>query len=68
MSEMKEWEGGEPAASPIPTPMRASTSVVKLRAIPVMTVIKLHAKSPTAMIVRRDRVSARRAIGTPANV
>ena len=45
-----EWEGGEPAASPIPTSTRAIASWTKLRARPQATVMALQTASPMAMI------------------
>jgi hypothetical protein len=52
----------------MPTPMRASASCPYVRTRPDHAVIALQTASPIAMIVRRDRVSATRAMGMPAQV
>jgi hypothetical protein len=52
----------------MPTPMRAISSIAKPRAAPVNAVIALQTTIPSAMIVRREPVSAQRAIGMPAKV
>ena len=65
---MSENAGGDSAASPTPTPTRASSSCAKFRAAPHAAVMKLQIPMPHAMIARRLRWSAIRAIGNPRMV
>ena len=46
-------EGEEPAASPMPTPIRARKRCVKFIATPPTAVIRLQTKSPAATTLRR---------------
>ena len=64
---MIDCEAGVPPDSPMPTPMRASASVVTLWAMPQKTVIALQNASATATMLRRLKRSARRAIGMPSS-
>ena len=52
-----------PADSPMPTPIRASASVVTLVAMPHRNVIALQNANATATMLRRLSRSATRAIG-----
>ena len=66
MSVSSEAEGGEPAASPMPTPMRVAKSWPKPCAAPPSAVMPLHTNRPKAMIVRRAVRSASHANGRMA--
>jgi hypothetical protein len=64
---MSDIEVGTAAASPIPTPMRATSSIVKPVPSPNTTVMRDQRPIPIARIVRRFPRSAQRAIGIPAS-
>jgi hypothetical protein len=68
VSEMREWAGAPPAASPTPTKTRVTASWVAVRARPDAAVNRLQTTRPSAMIERRDPTSAQRAIGMPHRV
>ncbi|MGY4453542.1 hypothetical protein ACVWZR_008202 [Bradyrhizobium sp. i1.3.1] len=61
-----DCEAGEPADSPMPTPMRASASEVTLEADPHSAVIALQNARATATMLRRLSRSATRAMGMPS--
>src|SRR2546426_11139002 len=60
---MIDCEAGVPPDSPMPTPMRASASVVTLCAMPQKTVIALQNASAAATMLRRVLGWARRGGG-----
>ena len=63
---MIEWLGGLDPASPIPTPIRASSRWVKFCARPHRAVIPLHTPSATEMMFTRFTLSASAATGMPS--
>ena len=64
---MIDCEAGVPADSPMPTPIRASASIVTLCAMPHRTVIALQNANAIATMLRRLKRSATRAIGMPSS-
>jgi hypothetical protein len=62
-----DCEAGEPADSPMPTPILASASDVTLVAMPHSAVIALQNAKASATMLRRFSLSAMRAIGMPSS-
>ena len=67
-SDTMATEGAVPPASPTATPMRASTNVRKLPAMPQSMVIKLQAMQLKAITGLRPTRSERRPKGKPNTV
>ena len=63
---MMEWLGGLDPASPIPTPIRASSKWMKFWARPQAAVIALQRASEIEMILTRFIRSASAATGIPS--
>ncbi len=59
---------GLSAASPTPTPIRATARVTKLRAMLQTEVARLQKTTPMTMMLRRLRRSASAPIGSPNRV
>ncbi len=64
-SAIIEWDEGLAPASPMETPIRASSSWTKDWAKPQTAVITLQAARQATMMLRREALSASRAIGRP---
>jgi hypothetical protein len=62
-SEIREYAGATPPASPIPTPTRAKNSCQKFCAMPQTAVMPLQTTSAPVMIQVRLQRSASIAIG-----
>ena len=62
---IRDWEGGVPPASPMPTPTRNRASWAKLPAVAHSAVTALQVAMDSANTLRRDQRSARRATGIP---
>ena len=62
---MSECAGGLQPASPTPTPMRNSSSMAKLFAVPHRAVMTLHTRSAAAITFERETRSENRAMGMP---